>query len=95
MSVEGAVLSEVAGRKQLSDQVDASSHFVLPALKALNDVGMVQLEACAYVFGNSRELLWREVVGLRANFAPCDVDAILRIECFVDLLESALANQLC
>lgn len=92
--MQGAVLSEVARRKQLCYQVDASSLFVLPALKAFDDVGVVQLETGAYVVGDVGELLWTEVVCLRADFAPCNVDPILRVKGLVHLLESALANKL-
>jgi hypothetical protein len=43
--VQVPVLPQVARREQLCDEVDAVVLLILPALKALDDVGVLQVKA--------------------------------------------------
>jgi hypothetical protein len=92
--VQVPVLPQVARGEQLCDKVDAVPLLVLPALKALDDVGVLQVKPLCHLTNNLLQLLVTEVVRFRCDLAPRNIDADLRVKGLVDLLEAAPPNNL-
>jgi hypothetical protein len=65
---------------------------ILPALEALDNVGVLQLQALGHLGHNLMQLLIAEVMRLCADFAPSNINAYLRVKRLVNLLEAPTPN---
>lgn len=92
--VQVAILPQVARREQLRNQVDAVPLLILPALKALDDVWVLQVQSLGHFCHYLLQLLIRQVVWLCCDLAPSHINAYLRVKGLVDLLEAATPNHL-
>lgn len=94
MFVEVPVLAQIARGEQLCDEVDAVALLVLPALKAFDDVWVLQVQALGHLADYLLQLFITQMVWLCADLAPGHINADLSVKGLVDLLEAPLTHHL-
>ncbi len=67
---------------------------VLPTLEAFDDVGMVQIQPLLDVRDDIMQLTFIQMICIRGDLAPGDVDAYLTVERLVACFELSTADQL-
>lgn len=90
--MEVPILPQVARCEQLCYQIDAMPLLILPALKTLDNVWVLKIQAFRHFLYNLLQLFVAEMMRFGCYFAPSDINADLCVKGFVYLLEAAATD---